>query len=218
MAYENERFTPKEKRERNDIALKSTSESNDLSDDDALAMLTNNFKRFIRKSRESKDYKHEREHKDKSPFTIKSLSKEQVCYECNKPGHIKPNCPTLKSKETAHQASWTDSESESDQEDCLMAWESTSEVTLFNSKFNSLEEAFLDLVEKYKSEKQLTKSLRIECMHRSNENELETYKQNCMKLEESNSKLLRKIENQESKIGTLKEQNLALVNKMKLTT
>ena len=53
-------------------------------------------------------------------------------------------------------------------------------------------------------------------MHRSNENELETYKQNCMKLEESNSKLLRKIENQESKIETYKEQNFAMLEHIKL--
>ena len=51
-------------------------------------------------------------------------------------------------------------------------------------------------------------------MHRSNENE--TYKQNCMKLEESNSKLLRKIENQESKIETYKEQNFAMLEHIKL--
>ena len=95
-----------------------------------------------------------------------------------------------------------------------MALESDSEVNFFDSKFNSLEEAFLDLANKYKAEKRLTKSLRIECMHRStssNENELENIRKNCMILEESNSRLSKKIEKQESKISILKEQNFALL-------
>ena len=220
MAYENERFTSKEKEEKKDIALKSKAESENSSDDDDLAMLTNNFKNFLRKSRNLRDHKSERYHKtnhkqgSRSHSSKAEHSKEPVCFKCNKSGHIKLDCPTLKSKDTAHQVDWSDSESDSDFEDCLMALESDSEVNFSDSKFNSLEEAFLDLANKYKSEKQLAKSLRIECMHRStssNENELENIRKNCMILEESNSRLSKKIEKQESKISILKEQNFALL-------
>lgn len=53
--------------------------------------------------------------------------------------------------------------------------ESNNEVSLSSTRFNSQEEAYLDLVNKYKEETNITRALRTECMFRSNhsdENEL----------------------------------------------
>ena len=57
-------------------------------------MLTRSFKKFLRKKHLSRtrdfNKKYEREGKKKS--------KEVTCYECNKPRHIRSECPKLKFK------------------------------------------------------------------------------------------------------------------------
>ncbi|XP_037496348.1 uncharacterized protein LOC119371036 [Jatropha curcas] len=64
----------------------------------------------------------------KNSNMLKKEPSEVVCYECNKPGHIKPNCPKLKRKskkekpKQAFVAAWSDSdvsnsESQSDEEE-----------------------------------------------------------------------------------------------------
>jgi hypothetical protein len=92
----------KEEREEGDtrkksIALKGTTKSDDDDDDDGaeeLELLIKKFKKWNRKhgnparnqemkSRISKAFDHSEEQKF-------------ICYNCNKPGHIKPDCPQIK--------------------------------------------------------------------------------------------------------------------------
>ncbi|KAL5571142.1 hypothetical protein UlMin_020739 [Ulmus minor] len=73
-----------------------------------------------------------------------------ICYECNKPGHIKPDCPQLKHvKKKAMVAPWddsdsSDSESENDEQAnvCVMTFQDE----VIYSKPNSLDFSFDELL------------------------------------------------------------------------
>ena len=70
----------------NDSDNESLENSSD--EDDNVAMLTRNFKKFLRRQNFHKKYEGDGKRK----------TKEVTCYECKKPGHIKSDCPKLKSK------------------------------------------------------------------------------------------------------------------------
>ncbi|GAV87191.1 zf-CCHC domain-containing protein/DUF4219 domain-containing protein/UBN2 domain-containing protein, partial [Cephalotus follicularis] len=65
-----------------------------LSDDDGdLALITSQFKKFLKSQRGKKASK-------KFPHNVESSKKEEpTCYECKKSGHYKNECPNLKKKE-----------------------------------------------------------------------------------------------------------------------
>ncbi|GAV72804.1 zf-CCHC domain-containing protein/DUF4219 domain-containing protein/UBN2 domain-containing protein, partial [Cephalotus follicularis] len=65
-----------------------------LSDDDGdLALITSQFKKFLKSQKGKKALK-------KFPHNVESSKKEEpTCYECNKPGHFKNECPNIKKKE-----------------------------------------------------------------------------------------------------------------------
>ena len=82
-----------------------------------------------------------------------------VCYNCIKPGHVKPDCPLLKKKKKkAFVATWSDSDSFDDDDSkedqmgnlCFMALDEpkvTSNSPNLNSyTFDKLQDAFDDLV------------------------------------------------------------------------
>ena len=77
------------------MAFKSTKEEEDESendeDDGEMALITQKFKRFMKKN-----WRGGRRNKNKG-----EPSKEAtiICYECRKPGHMKADCPLLKKKE-----------------------------------------------------------------------------------------------------------------------
>ncbi|KAH9743401.1 hypothetical protein KPL70_003287 [Citrus sinensis] len=88
------------------IALKASKRESDEEsemDDEELPMLARRFIKFYKKNNEQRKfrgYKNERENKE--PIT---------CYECKKPGHIRPECPLLnKLKKKAMVATWDDSD------------------------------------------------------------------------------------------------------------
>ena len=106
-----------------------------------------------RNQRESKDRK---ENKDKD---------QVICYECNKPGHYKSECPNLKKKsrrdfkekKKSLMATWDDSESSSSDEDdeqaniaLMVTTDSDSDIeNVVNSELNShsiLQNAFDELL------------------------------------------------------------------------
>ncbi|GAV79095.1 zf-CCHC domain-containing protein/DUF4219 domain-containing protein/UBN2 domain-containing protein, partial [Cephalotus follicularis] len=64
-----------------------------LSDDDGdLALITSQFKKFLKSQKGKKALK-------KFPHNVESNKKEEpTCYECNKPGHFKNECPNIKKK------------------------------------------------------------------------------------------------------------------------
>ena len=100
---------------------------NSSNEDDNVAMLTRNYKKFLRRQNFHKKYEGRQ-------------TKEVTCYECKKPGHIKSDCPKLKSKnkganykKKAFKATWDDiSESEMEEDEvanlCFMALEDDIEV------------------------------------------------------------------------------------------
>ncbi|GAV61656.1 zf-CCHC domain-containing protein [Cephalotus follicularis] len=87
----------KEKRKKKVVALKpSTNEETEDDSDEEFALITRKFKRFlaIKKKFGGKPYK-------KSNPQKGEISKHEdiICYECNKLGHFKSDCPRLKKKE-----------------------------------------------------------------------------------------------------------------------
>jgi hypothetical protein len=144
QAYEEE----DKKISRKSIALKSAmkddSSDSESMDEEEFGLLSRRFKKFFRKKSSFEK---------KKPF--KRDKKEIICYNCNKPGHIKPECPLNKNKDEkfkpkkkAFKATWDDSsESEDDSSDeeanlCFMANEN--EV---NTKSLSSDEEDLDDIE-----------------------------------------------------------------------
>jgi len=96
MAYEIQMEERREKekereglrRKEKTIALKATSDLESIEDDDTdddVAFLTRNFKKFLAKGRFTRG-------KGESSRTF-------TCYECNKTGHMKKDCPLLKPRD-----------------------------------------------------------------------------------------------------------------------
>ena len=75
-------------------------------------MLTRNFKKFLRKQHTSRT----KDFNKKYEGDGKKKTKEVTCYECKKSGHIRSECPKLKSKnkgakdrKKAFKATWDES-------------------------------------------------------------------------------------------------------------
>ncbi|XP_057985288.1 uncharacterized protein LOC131170241 [Hevea brasiliensis] len=158
---------------RKTIAFKAASSdsSNCSSDEDDLAMITRRFKKAFKKRGETS--------KDQS---------EIKRFECNKPGHIKPNCPKLRKKNSKDKskkalvAGWMDSDDSSSDNSsdkevahiCLMALEEdkpeSSQQREINAEVNNsdslsiedYEEAFAKLYEEYKVYKKKCSALNKE--------------------------------------------------------
>ncbi|PKA50076.1 hypothetical protein AXF42_Ash021107 [Apostasia shenzhenica] len=172
--YELEMKRKKKKKEDDDsfkkkkaIALRAaspTTSDNDATssgDEEALMKKKRNFSRRAQK----KPFKP----KEKKESTSKNKEDDIVCYECKKPGHIKPNCPLLKTrkvkkKKKALVATWSDSDSSTSEEDeknevanlCLMAniddeddEEESSEKVKDSLSYDELEENLFDLIHEY---------------------------------------------------------------------
>ena len=77
------------------VALKSTKESRESDseedEDEAIAMMVRRFKKFYKKDQGFKKFQ-----KGSSSYESK---KPVICYECEKPGHIKAECPQLNNKD-----------------------------------------------------------------------------------------------------------------------
>ncbi|KAL5545093.1 hypothetical protein UlMin_008877 [Ulmus minor] len=119
----------KMEKERNLAFSSSTSNSVDEKD---IALLARKFKKFLKYDRRNR--KSTMKENDEKP-----KRSEMICYECNKPGHIKPDCPQLKHmKKKAMVATWddddsSDSESENDEQANVCFMTIQDEVNHFES-------------------------------------------------------------------------------------
>ena len=112
-----------ESKKKKSIALKTISlevdpEDEDGLDEDDIAYFSRKYKNFIKRKKYFK--KHLSTQKESKGE--KSKKDEVICYECKRSGHIRTNCPLLKSskksKKKAMKATWDDSsESESEVEE-----------------------------------------------------------------------------------------------------
>ncbi|KAG2665985.1 hypothetical protein I3760_15G034000 [Carya illinoinensis] len=136
------------------LALKAVpheSESDDDEEnedkDEEVAMITRRIQRFLKKNKTPP-------RKSFKKFSKKDSGKNDtlICYKCNKPGHIKPDCPLLKKDRNkgkkAMKATWDDDSSSSDSEAsngesanfCLMAKDDIEVTNLDNIEDHSYEE------------------------------------------------------------------------------
>ncbi|GAV67217.1 LOW QUALITY PROTEIN: zf-CCHC domain-containing protein/UBN2 domain-containing protein, partial [Cephalotus follicularis] len=117
------------------------------------------FLRCLPKSWEPKQLKKFQSNKGETSKNEKE-KKEVICYECDKPGHIRPNCPKLKkkkdkAKKKAMIATWSDSDdSSSDDEEnkeianiAFMAMEDDCEVNTSSLSYNELQCEYDELVD-----------------------------------------------------------------------
>ncbi|GAV91750.1 zf-CCHC domain-containing protein/UBN2 domain-containing protein [Cephalotus follicularis] len=97
------------------IAFKSsTVDSSEEESDDEMALITRIFKKFLAKKKFGG-----KNVKKSTPSKSETKKEEIICFECNKPGHYKSECPRLKKdkKKRAMLATWSDSDESSSEEE-----------------------------------------------------------------------------------------------------
>ncbi|GAV70621.1 zf-CCHC domain-containing protein/UBN2 domain-containing protein [Cephalotus follicularis] len=198
-----------EVKKKKSIAFKASKEDSESDEDGDVALITSQFKRFLKNLKGKKAFKKE--------FLLDE--EELSCYECNKPGHFKNECLNLKKKEPfkkkndyfkkkkAMVATWSDidpstSEEESDEEVAHIAYmtiedEKENEV---NFTFNELQNAYEKLYDEYENVCLKNKTLKKNAMSMSKEIE---------NLKGENSKYLNEIE-------SLKDKNSFYMNEIEI--
>ncbi|KAH9743821.1 hypothetical protein KPL70_003436 [Citrus sinensis] len=173
------------------IALKASKRESDEEsemDDEELAMLARRFRKFYKKNNEQRKFRGYKNKKEKKePIT---------CYECKKPGHIRPECPLLnKFKKKAMVATWDDSDEETSDDDkqqemtnlALMAIEEEScdeldEVSVLPT-YDELHDAFNDLHDELMKIGKKNICLKKKMIELKNENDSFSAKITCLELE-----------------------------------
>ncbi|PKA48979.1 hypothetical protein AXF42_Ash019517 [Apostasia shenzhenica] len=136
--------------------------------EDEIALVSRRFNSLMKKKKQlfRRSQRKPFKAKDAKENTSKIKENEVTCYNCNQPGHIKPNCPLLKGKKIrkkkAFVATWSDSDenSSSDEKEetanlCLMADVesdddgSTNSVNDSSLSYDELEENLVDLIQEY---------------------------------------------------------------------
>ncbi|GAV85616.1 zf-CCHC domain-containing protein/UBN2 domain-containing protein, partial [Cephalotus follicularis] len=150
-----------DKKKKKVIAFKSsTAESSDEDSDDEMPLITRRFKKYWAKMKfGSKHFK------KSLPSKSETKKEEIICFECNKPGHYKSECPRLKKtkdtikKKKAMLATWSDSDESSSEEEenqevaqlALMAIDDSDEDEDEDEDENEVSE-LLELLEKFSQE------------------------------------------------------------------
>ncbi|KAH9716801.1 hypothetical protein KPL71_021583 [Citrus sinensis] len=91
-------------------ASKYESDGESEPDDEELDMLARRFIKFFKKTGERRNFRNFKNQREKKEVI--------TCYECNKPSHIRSECPLIKKlKKKAMVATWDDSEEDSSDEE-----------------------------------------------------------------------------------------------------
>ncbi|PKA54067.1 hypothetical protein AXF42_Ash016232 [Apostasia shenzhenica] len=136
--------------------------------EDEIALVSRRFNSLIKKKKQlfRRSQRKPFKTKDAKENTSKIKENEVTCYNCNQPGHIKPNCPLLKGKKIrkkkAFVATWSDSDKNSSSDEneeitnlCLMADVesddngSTNSVNDSSLSYDEQEENLVDLIQEY---------------------------------------------------------------------
>ncbi|GAV61874.1 zf-CCHC domain-containing protein/DUF4219 domain-containing protein/UBN2 domain-containing protein [Cephalotus follicularis] len=152
----------KEKKKKKIVALKSsqTEDSDDDEDDDdeELAFITRRFKKFLADKKKFGGRPNKKFHQKGESSKLEEI----ICYECNKPGHYKSDCPRLKKKDLIKKkkkkamiATWDDSDESSSDEDTNEEVAQIALMALDDQEEEENDEVTYDelvlLVEKYSS-------------------------------------------------------------------
>ncbi|GAV66107.1 zf-CCHC domain-containing protein [Cephalotus follicularis] len=205
------------------IALKAFRAESESEEDDEITLISKQFKKFLKSQKGKKAFKKKVSQDEESRKT-----EEPTCYECNKPGHFKNECPYLKKKEKFNKehfkkkneqskkkkamvATWDDSdpcnteEEESDEEVVNLALMAMEEDTTgdeseneVNFTFDELQNAYEKLYDEYENICLKHKTLKKNAISMSNQIE---------NLKKENSKHINEIE-------SLKDKNSFYVNEI----
>ncbi|GAV65261.1 zf-CCHC domain-containing protein [Cephalotus follicularis] len=169
-----------EVKKKKSIAFKASKEESESDEDGNVALITSQFKRFLKNQKGKKAFKKNFPQDEES-----SKREEPTCYECKKPGHFKNECPAIQEKneyfkkKKAMVATWSDSdpsssEEESDEEVAHIAYmeiqdEEENEV---NFTFDELQNAYEKLYVEYENVCMKNKTLKKNAISMTKEIEI----------------------------------------------
>ncbi|GAV81500.1 zf-CCHC domain-containing protein/UBN2 domain-containing protein [Cephalotus follicularis] len=201
----------KEKRKKKIVALKSSliKDSEDDDDNEELALITRKFKKFLSSKKKFGGKPNKKIYQKGEPSKLEEI----ICFECNKPGHYKSDCPRLKKKDLLKKkkkamiVTWDDSDESSTDEDSNEEVAQRALITLEEEEEEESDEVTYDelvlVVEKYGS---MIASLKKKVKTLVNENE-KLKSINLAKEENSNEIEIDLLENE---VAFLEKENINL--------